>query len=183
MNRDQLAHVLRAAATIAADGDILVIGSQAILGSYDADDLPPEATMSVEADIAFWNDPDDAKADLVDGGIGELSSFHETFGYYGQGVSVSTAHLPAGWRDRVVAYDRADAAPSSAVCLEAHDLVVSKLVAGREKDLPFAAALIAANLVDAETLIERAGTIESPEAVRNVVRERIRRCAGAARPE
>lgn len=183
MNREQLAHVLRAAATIAEDGEILVIGSQAILGSYDAEQLPAEATMSVEADLAFWNDSDDAKADLVDGVIGELSPFHEVNGYYGQGVSVSTAHLPAGWRDRVIAYDRPDAAPSSAVCLEAHDLVVSKLVAGREKDLPFATVLIAANLVDVETLVERAGTIDGPEAVRNVVRERIRRCARAALSE
>lgn len=165
------------------DGEILVIGSQAILGSYEAEQLPPEATMSVEADLAFWDDPDDAKADLVDGVIGELSAFQEAYGYYAQGVSVSTAHLPAGWRDRVVAYDRPEAAPSSAVCLEAHDLVVSKLVAGREKDLPFAAALLAADLVDVDTLIERAGTIDSPEAVRNAIRARIRRCAGAARPE
>ena len=57
----------------------------------------------MEADIAFFDDPADAKADQVDGAIGELSAFHETFGYYAQGVSVSTAVLPEGWRDRVIA--------------------------------------------------------------------------------
>jgi hypothetical protein len=36
------------------------------------------------------------KADKVDGAIGELSTFHETSGYYAQGVSVSTAILPSG---------------------------------------------------------------------------------------
>lgn len=77
-------------------------------------------------------------------------AWHEQFGYYGQGVSVTTAVLPDGWRDRVVPFDRADAGPSTAVCLDAHDLVVSKLVAGLEKDLLFAAALIDAQLVDGE---------------------------------
>jgi hypothetical protein len=177
MNREQLAHVLRSAAQIAADPDILVIGSQAILGTYDDASLPHEATLSVEVDVAFWHDANDSKADEVDGSIGEYSPFHETFGYYGQGVSVTTAVLPAGWQDRVVRFDRPDAEPSSAVCVDAHDLVVSKLVAGREKDLSFAAALIRVDLVDVVTLIERAGTIDRPEAVRERVRNHIRRCA------
>lgn len=176
MNREQLAHVLRAAAQIVDDPDILVIGSQAILGTFDDERLPDEATMSIEVDVAFWNDPDDGKADEVDGAIGELSSFHQQFGYYGQGVSVTTAVLPEGWRDRVVPFDRADADPSAAVCLDAHDLVVSKLVAGREKDLSFAAALIKAQLVDVNTLLERAGMIARPEGVRERVRGHIRRC-------
>lgn len=53
MNREQLAHVLRAAATVVRDGEILVVGSQAILGTTDAEHLPAEVTMSVEADLAF----------------------------------------------------------------------------------------------------------------------------------
>jgi hypothetical protein len=59
------------------------------LGSFADDDLPFEATSSMEADVAFFDDPADAKADQVDGAIGELSTFHETFGYYAQGVSVT----------------------------------------------------------------------------------------------
>jgi hypothetical protein len=54
---------------------------------------------------------------------------------------------------------------------------VSKLVAGREKDLSFAAALIQEGLVDVATLVERAGTIDRPEAVRARVRAHVRRCA------
>lgn len=179
MNREQLAHVLRSAAKITDDPDILVVGSQAILGTYDDTLLPDEATRSIEVDVAFWHDPDEGKADEVDGSIGEYSPFHAQFGYYGQGVSVTTAVLPEGWRDRVVPFDHTDAEPSTAVCLEAHDLVVSKLVAGREKDLTFAAALIQERLVDVDTLLERAGTIDRPEAVRERVRWHIRRCASS----
>ncbi|KGN32187.1 hypothetical protein N802_11050 [Knoellia sinensis KCTC 19936] len=43
MKRDQLAHILRAAARIANDDEVIVIGSQAILGSFDEDDLPEPA--------------------------------------------------------------------------------------------------------------------------------------------
>jgi len=104
LNRDQLAHVLRAAAKISNDPEIIVIGSQSILASFDETDLPAVITMSIEVDICFRHDPEERNSDLIDGAIGELSSFHETFGYYAQGVAMTTAILPAGWENRVVAY-------------------------------------------------------------------------------
>ncbi len=177
MNREQLAHVLRAAAQIADDPEILVIGSQAILASFSEQDLPPEATMSVEADIAFLDDPEALKADQVDGAIGEGSSFHQMYTYYAQGVSVSTATLPSGWETRVIAYERGDAEPSLAVCIEKHDLVISKLVPGRDKDLEFASALIHADLVNVDVLLERADLLPSPRSVINRVKTRITRLA------
>jgi hypothetical protein len=164
MKRAQLEHVLRAAATIVDDPDLIVIGSQAILGSYGEDSLPVEATTSIEADLAFFVDPDGLKADRLDGAIGELSRFHETFGYYAQGVSVTTAVLPAGWEARTIAFATPGAAPARARCLEPHDCVVAKLVAGREKDRAFAAALIGEGLVEPETLISRIRTLPRVDA-------------------
>jgi hypothetical protein len=156
VNREELAHILRAASRIADATDVLVIGSQSILGSYSEDDLPEEAWMSREADIAFFDDPDEVKSSAVDGAIGEGSNFETAFGVYGQGVSISTADLPDGWRDRLVPYDREDALPSRAMCLDAHDLVVAKLVADRDKGIRFAKALVGAELVSCATLRERA---------------------------
>jgi hypothetical protein len=106
VTREQLAHILRAASAIAGERDVLVIGSQSVLGTFGEQQLPFEATSSMEADVAFFDDPGDIKADRVDGAIGELSGFHETFGFYAQGVSVTTAVLPDGWRDRVVSFER-----------------------------------------------------------------------------
>lgn len=180
MNREQLAHVLRSAARIVDDPDIIVIGSQSILGTFDAEDLPERATLSMEADLAFRDDPEETKSDRVDGAIGELSAFHETFGYYGQGVSVSTASLPAGWHERLVPFDRKDSKPAVAWCLESHDLVVSKLVAGREKDFEFAVALIGARLVDAGVLEERVRLLGEPGAVIDRVTAALRRCVRRA---
>jgi len=177
LNRKQLSHLLRAATRIADDPDIIVIGSQAILGAFDAQNLPDDVTMSVEADIAFRDDPDEVKADEVDGSIGELSDFHEEFGYYAQGVIITTAKLPSGWEDRVVSFDAPSADPSQAVCIEAHDLVVSKLVAGRDKDRDFATALLAAGLISKQVLMDRADMLDVPGAVIKRVRTLIMRCA------
>jgi len=157
VKRSQLEHLLRAAASIAGVTDLVVIGSQAILATYPEWELPREATMSVEADIAV-----DAKlarldvaadetdlADRIDGAIGEGSMFHETYGYYAQGVETSTAVLTDGWRHRLVSVICEEANPIAVGwCLERHDLWVSKAAAGREKDLAFCKALAKAKLVD-----------------------------------
>ncbi len=155
MTPEHLDHVLRAASEITSEIDVLVIGSQAILGSIAHDRLPIEATTSIEADLAFFDDPDDLKADTVDGAIGELSKFHETFGYYAQGVSVSTAVLPTGWRERLVIWTSAGTGSARGLCLEAHDCVVSKLVADRDKDRAFAAALLRDRLISPDLLLAR----------------------------
>jgi hypothetical protein len=96
VRRSELAHILRSACDVTHDPEILVIGSQAILGSFDEDELPREVLVSIEADVAFLNDPEEHKSDAVDGAIGEDSRFHESFGIYGQGVSISTRHTPDG---------------------------------------------------------------------------------------
>jgi hypothetical protein len=77
VNRQQLAHVLRAASQIPEDSDVVVIGSQAILGSFPEDQLPDEAVASIEVDVTFF-DLDAIKSDKVDGAVGELSRFHQT---------------------------------------------------------------------------------------------------------
>jgi hypothetical protein len=171
VRREQLEHVLRAASTIVGERDVLVIDSQAVLGSIPDERLPLEATTSIEADLAFLDDPDDRKADQVDGAIGELSPFHETFGYYAQGVSVSTAILPTGWRERLIALDTPSTDPARGLCLEPHDCVVSKLVAGRWKDRDFAGALLRENLVDPDILIERIDLLPVAPTVKDGLRQ------------
>lgn len=177
MTREQLAHVLRAVAKITDEPDILVIGSQSILGSYPEDKLPPEATGSMEVDTAFPADPDGAKADLVDASIGELSEFHEQFGYYPQGVSVSTGVFPVGWRDRLVTFQTPSSEPGRGLCLEPHDCILAKLVRFEEKDVNFAGALVRAGLIDLDTLVDRSSTLPAHPAVI----ERIRNWIGVMR--
>ena len=67
-------HAIRAAGSILGESEILVIGSQAIHGSI-AGDLPAEAERSVEVDSVAFDDANARKADLIDGSIGEASTF------------------------------------------------------------------------------------------------------------
>lgn len=173
MRRDQLAHILRAAATIVEDGNILVIGSQSILGTYEEFELPDRAVASIEADLAFFNDANADKADRVDGVIGELSPFHQLHGIYGQGVEISTATLPPRWRERTIRFERHDTGDAHAYCLDAHDLVISKLIAGREKDLDFAQALIGAGLIDHRALVRRVEEVAGADTITTAAVERL----------
>ena len=166
MNREQLEHAIRAAGAIMGENELLVIGSQALHASVP--DVPPEAARSIEADIAALDDPDEQKADLIDGTIGEVSMFHQTFGYYAQGVTRSTAILPRGWRDRLIRYETPNTNGVVAWCLEIHDLWISKAIASRRKDIEFCAALIAEDLVDTDTLVGRLEAVGGIEAKRRL---------------
>lgn len=159
MNRLQLAHLLRSACAIADDADVLVLGSQAILGTFDEDELPAEATASMEADIAFLNDPDRTKADMVEGAIGEMSGFHGLNGVYAEGVAVETAILPEGWRGRLHTWDLVSSDPARPRFLEPHDLAIAKLARLADKDRRFVDALVRAGMLDVSTLRLRAELI------------------------
>lgn len=151
MTRAQLEHVLRAAAGITGADVFYIIGSQAILGEFP--DAPPECRASMEADIFTRRSADDS--DLIDGSIGEGSPFHQTFGYHAHGVGPETAVLPDGWESRVVAIRSPGTKGATGFCPEVHDLAISKLVAGRDKDVAFVSALLRAGLVRDDELTTR----------------------------
>lgn len=182
MNREQLEHVTRAAGAIVGVDRILVIGSQSILGSYSEGDLPTAATVSDEADIAFFDDPKGDRALLLDGTIGEKSPFHDTNGYYGQGVSVTTAILPEGWRDRLVPLANPNTGGVTAWCLEVHDLCVAKTAAGRDNDIEYCEALIRDGFVDIDTYRQRLDITDLPPGRRELGEGLIRR-AGLGKEE
>ena len=75
-------------------------------------------------------------------------------GVYAQGVSVRTAVLPEGWRGRVVPWSNQSTGRAQAAFLEPHDCA-SKLVAYREKDFAFAAAMLESGLIDPTILAGR----------------------------
>lgn len=160
MLREQLEHIIRAAAGITGAPEFVIVGSQAVLGQFPQ--APEELLVSVEADVFTLRDP--ADSDLIDGSIGEGSPFHHTFGYYAHGVSVETALLPEGWRDRLIPIHNENTGGGTGLCLEIHDLAVSKLVAGREKDLVFVSSLLRHGLIRMETIRARlAATVLAPE--------------------
>ena len=74
MTRAQLEHLIRAAADISDDKDIVVIGSRAILGQFP--NAPESMRVSMKADLYPLHHRE--RSDLIDGSIGEVSPFHKT---------------------------------------------------------------------------------------------------------
>lgn len=169
MKRSELEHIIRASGAIADDNELIIIGSQSILGQCP--DAPADLLVSMETDLYPRNKPE--LADLIDGSIGEGSFFHEQFGYYAQGVGPDTAVLPAGWQERLVKISNENTNGVTGLCLEAHDLAISKYVAGRPKDLDFTRGLADAKLTDHGTLIRRLAKTRLTGDLRSVVRARI----------
>jgi hypothetical protein len=170
VKRADLEHIIRAAGNIADCRHLVIIGSQAILGSCPHP--PPELTVSQEVDTYPLEAPE--KADLIDGSIGEKSPFHETFGYYAHGVGPETAVLPARWRERLVPVCSENTRGVTGLCLSSADLAISKLIAGRGKDLEFVRLMLKHRLVSFHAIEALLG--ELPEAHLATARSRLERC-------
>ena len=76
MKRSDLEHILRASKDVTGETEFIVIGSQAILGRFP--DAPRALRQSMEADLYPRYRPE--SSDLIEGSLGELSPFHQTFG-------------------------------------------------------------------------------------------------------
>ena len=178
MTRDQLEHLIRAAAVISGDDSIVVIGSQAILGQFP--DAPASMRVSTEANLFPLNHPE--RADVIDGSIGELSPFHETFGYYAQGVGEETAILPSGWKERLVVIQNDNTRGAQGLCLEVHDLLVAKVLAGRDKDLAFLQDAAEHRMADPGILLARLAATRTEPARQKEAELAIERVFGRSRP-
>lgn len=129
MTRLELEHAIRASCDVAGDDEVYVFSSQAILGQYP--DAPESLRQSAEADIAPVKAID--MVDMIDGNLGELSAFHNTFGFYVHGVPLEAAVLPTGWEERAIEVRNENTRNYTGWCVEAHDLAASKLVRGHCK--------------------------------------------------
>jgi len=172
VNRQQLEHVVRAAAEIAGEGEIVVVGSQAILACDRP--IPPDMLRSMEADVYPRNHPE--RADIIDGAIGPGSIFEESFGYHADGVGPETAKLPADWWARALRFTPTNS-HAVAICPEPNDLAVAKLVSGREKDLDWVQSGLRAGLFDPDTIHRRLDTTAAPTTTVTQARKRLRAMA------
>ena len=174
MTRLELEHIIRAAASISGDDEIVIFGSQAILGQYP--DAPASLLRSMEADVFPRNLTE--RWDLIDGSIGEGSLFHETFGYYAQGIEERTAVLPEGWQSRLLPIHTANTRGATGLALEIHDLLVSKTVAGRDKDLAFLQEAARHGLADGGAVLRRLEQTPASAEVKALAGARVRRAFG-----
>ena len=120
------------------------------------------------------------RADEIDAAIGELSPFHETHGYYAHGVSPKTAILPAGWEQRLIRISNPNTGGATGLCLDIHDLVLSKYAAGREQDKDFNQALIRAGCVSRRKLTTLLRAMPVADEMKGIIAARIKSAFAAA---
>lgn len=173
MDQNDLEHVLAAAANVVGEDEFVVIGSQAILGSNP--DAPESLLRSMEVDLFPKHSPE--RAIEIDGSLGDGSPFHEAYGYYAHGVGPETAKAPSGWEERLIRKEIPTRLHSKrnpvAYFIEAHDLVLAKCVAGRERDWEFAKDAIGSGTVKKQELLARINHLPVGPDHRSTIRAHI----------
>lgn len=164
--------ILKAARDITGESAFYIIGSAAILHIFDGSETNL-LTRSVEADlIALSGDPE--IADTLSVIMGELSPFHAKHHVYADGLTFDTpAYAPPGWQERAVEVHYKDIGVT-AHFMELHDLFLSKLGAGRPKDLEFCEALAHSGYVSNTELESGLPTVQCTTAQRKLLGQRIR---------
>ena len=155
-----------------------MIGSAALLGSFP--EAPAELTASLEVDLYPRAHPEAGEKLEA---ISELSPFHETHGFWVDPVGPETAVLPSGWESRLVRVRGRDTGGATGWCLEVHDLGLSKLVAGRSKDVEFVRNLIRHGLVQKQGLEERLEGFGSDPALRDRLRALLSSISASSAPD
>jgi hypothetical protein len=167
--RSQLQHVIFEIGRRFDLRDFYIIGSAAILAVLPN---PPEGALTATRDVDVVPPQDDERlADQISFVLGEASDFDLEHGYYAQGVTSKTpTYAPSGWVARAVPV-RVE--KYTGWCMEVHDLVLSKLGAGREKDIDFAKGVAALALVRRDELLHRLRDVACSDEHRRLIEDRI----------
>lgn len=152
MKRALLDELLREVERITGERELVMIGSQAVHAVLA--EVPAEVVISRECDLLF--DETDSAVPVIDASLGPDSERAAELLVHVDTVSSTFPFLTPGWEQRLVPFG--PAAPHVR-CLEIHDLVLSKLAAGRLKDYEFVAVLLDRALVDLDIVRARIGSV------------------------
>ena len=135
----------------------IIVGSQALHAVTDT--LPEVARRSVECDFLLSSGNFHMRA-TIDEEMGVLSNYQVVNGFFADTLGLATVVLPDGWDKRLQPFVD-DENVLIALCLDPYDLAVSKLIAGRDKDIEFIEALLASELLSIDKLLEQVKLVES----------------------
>lgn len=179
MTREELEHIIRAAADITNQYEFVIVGSQSILGTR----ARPERVFTVSMEAGIYPLAAPELANDIGGAIGEGSQFHETYGYYAQGVGPDTAILPNDWQERVCRVQNGNTNDRVGYCIGVLALFLAKAVAGRDKDREFCKALIEHHYVTVPDVLALIGRMPLDGGEQRKLRSTVRRWARAVEDE
>lgn len=134
LNAEDLREAALAAARAYGVNELVIVGRASLAATLPEADASLRATMDVDLFPPF----DQSKAAVwaaADTKLGRLSEFRNEHGFYVERVAEWTTDiLPSSWRDRATTFDIEGI---RVTIIHPLDLVISKLVAGRDKDYWF----------------------------------------------
>jgi hypothetical protein len=150
---EELRRVIRALGFEFKTDTVFIVGSQAILASMP--DAPDVVRQSPEFDAfpgnaRMWEITEKELApgvrpiasEHIHGLFGPNTPFHQTHGFYIDGVDETTAKLPNGWRQRAIEVtEEVDARTVVGIAPSPEDLVVSKIARLDPRDRVFVEAI------------------------------------------
>jgi hypothetical protein len=164
MNLGSLQHLVRSVRTLAADCEVIVLGSASLLASFPELGEGSEP-LAVTYDADLCPQPfDETTALMIHESLGESGAFHLRHGYHVDVLRDSIFEtLPPGWRERLVSVPDCD----GAFALDPQDLAATKLLVGRSKDIALVRQLAASGRVSRPIVEKRLDAI--PKAERFIV--------------
>ena len=161
MLRSNLYRLLTDIRQLPVEGIPIIVGSQAVHAVTEA--VPEIARQSVECGLLYGGGEADGRG-LVNREVGVLTAYQDETGHYADAVGLATIVLPTGWEERLVPLEDGKGV-LVAMCVEIHDVAVSKLIAGRQKDFEFIDSLLTLDLIDLDKFLTRldlaAGKVEN----------------------
>jgi len=158
-DRDGLLRAARSVAEQIEADRVIVVGSQAILLTWP--DAPMALKITPEIGLYPENNRDwEARnpgfeaSEEISALFGEMSAFHQSFGFYLDGVDENTAQMPPDWMKRAATAE-IDVYGRTAViiCPAIQDVVVSKLHRLAEKDVDFIRECVAAGHIEVASVL------------------------------
>ncbi len=144
---DQVPRILRDAARLVGDGEIIVFGSGSL--SYSLKNAP----SSRDLDICVL--PPE-RGGPVEGLMGELSWYHERHGVYVEVWGPETFVVPSDWRARSTTVRMPEGPGVAIVIPHPHDVLVSKLERSEAGDLDHIRRILAEHPLSVARLRELA---------------------------
>ena len=157
MRKSDLFELIREINEISAEEKPIIVGSQAIHAVVEI--LPEIARKSIECDFLFVGEKTETRVE-INKKLGIFSNFQLEHGFYADALGLATVVLPTNWQTRLQPL-LDEKGKIVAYCAEIHDVAVSKLIAGREKDFQFLKDAFLLEIISIEKFIARVRQIES----------------------
>ena len=133
MRKSQLFELIKAINILAPEEIPTIVGSQAV---HAAGRMTPEIVQqSIECDFLLTGGKSETRI-AINKKLGVFSQYQIENGFYADALGLATVILPTGWREKLQSFED-ESGNVIAKVAEIHDIAVSKLIAGREKDFVF----------------------------------------------